>query len=343
MPPTPASNPPAPTPADSTDSPASFQRRYAAVVAELQKVVVGQRLVIRNALICLLIGGHALVEGVPGLGKTLLVRTLGQALDLQFSRIQFTPDLMPADIIGATILVQDAAGARSLEFQPGPLFSNIILADEINRATPKTQSALLEAMGERSVTVGRHTHRLEEPFFVLATQNPLEMEGTYPLPEAQLDRFAMNIMVESPELPDLLAILDRTTGQIAGAVRAVLAAADVLEMQALVRDVPAASHVKQYAARLVLATRPESAGAPDVIKKFVRYGASPRGAQTLLLAAKACALINGRPNAAFSDIKDFAVPVLRHRLALNFEGQAEGITRDALVQAVLSAVPEAGD
>jgi MoxR-like ATPase len=318
-----------------------FQERFAAIEREVGKVIVGQKTVVRQTLLCMLIGGHALLEGVPGLGKTLLVRTLAQVLDLQFSRIQFTPDLMPADIVGTSIVINDPSGQRVFQFQPGPIFGNLVLADEINRATPKTQSALLEAMAEGSVSVSRKTHRLGEPFFVLATQNPLEMEGTYPLPEAQLDRFAFKILVPAPELADLITILDRTTGTLTPTPEKVLDGPAIQEMKQLVRAVPVADHVKDYIGRVVLATHPDSAGAPEATRKFIRFGASPRAAQAIMLAARATALQAGRPNVAFEDVQAVALPALRHRVILNFEGQAEGMVMDRLLEQILSAVPTA--
>ena len=315
-----------------------FQSEFAAVETELAKVIVGHRAVIRQILLCLFTGGHALLEGVPGLGKTLLVRTLAQTLDMRFSRIQFTPDLMPADILGTSILVTDAEGRRALQFQPGPIFGNLILADEINRATPKTQSALLEAMGEGSVTVARNTHRLENPFFVLATQNPLEMEGTYPLPEAQLDRFAMKILVELSSLEDLTAILTRTTGARRPEALTLLNAQRVELGKQLVRSVPAAEAFQKYIGRLILATHPQQAGATDFVRRYVRYGSSPRGAQNILLAAKAMAMVAGRAQVNLEDIQAIAKPVLRHRLILNFDAQADGISADQVITQVVDSL-----
>ena len=317
----------------------AFGSEYAAVVEQIRSVIVGHQTVIDQVLACLLSDGHALLEGVPGLGKTLLVRTLGDALDLSFSRIQFTPDLMPADITGTNIVVADESGARSFRFQPGPIFANLILADEINRATPKTQSAVLEAMQEQTVSVARTTHILPKPFFVLATQNPLEMEGTYPLPEAQLDRFMFKILVQSPSQPELVEIMDRTTGPRTPRCRKVASAARILEMRDLARQVPVASHVKGYIAALVLATHPASENAPEITRKYVRYGASPRAAQAMILAAKVQALRQGRANVAFSDVKAAALPALRHRLILSFEGQAEGISTDEIIGRILQSAP----
>jgi MoxR-like ATPase len=291
--------------------------------------------VVRHVLVSILGGGHVLLEGVPGLGKTLLIRTLGQALALKFSRVQFTPDLMPADITGTEILA-DQDGRREFRFQPGPIFTNLLLADEINRATPKTQSALLEAMQEHSVTVAEKTYHLEEPFFVLATQNPLEMEGTYPLPEAQLDRFFFKVNVPFPPASELVEILNRTTGSQEGLAHPIASGADIIAMRDLARQVPIASHVSEYVARLTVATHPESPEAPDLVKKFVRYGSSPRGAQALILGAKVTALLAGRYNVSFDDIHAVAPAALRHRLLLNFEGLAEGIRTDQVIQELVT-------
>ena len=320
---------------------AELGQRYERLRAEVGKVIVGHGAIVEGVLTCVLAGGHGLLEGVPGLGKTLLVRTLAQSLDLPFARIQFTPDLMPADIIGTNIVMEDANRGRFFQFQPGPVFANIVLADEINRATPKTQSALLEAMQEHAVTVAGVQRRLIEPFFVLATQNPIEMEGTYPLPEAQLDRFLYKLLVSTPSLEELSAIVDRTTGAETPTVRAVLTAAEVLEMQRLAREVPIAGHVKEFALKIMLATHPESERAPETTNRFVRYGSSPRGAQAIILAAKIRALLQGRFNVAFEDVQHVALPALRHRLILNFEGQAEGITTDEIVREIVARVLEA--
>lgn len=316
----------------------AFRERMAAVRKELQRVVVGQEPIIDGVLTCLVADGHVLLEGVPGLGKTLLVRTLAQAVDLRFSRVQFTPDLMPADISGTNILTESASGGREFRFQPGPVFANIVLADEINRATPKTQSAMLEAMQEHTVTVAGKRHALEEPFFVLATQNPIEMEGTYPLPEAQLDRFLFKLMVPSPTFEELSAIVDRTTGVETQAASPVLDGPTILAMRQLARSVPIASHVREFAIRVVMATHPDSEGAPEDVRRFVRFGSSPRGAQALVLASKVRALTEGRYNVACEDVSAVAHPALRHRLLLNFEGEAEGIAPDALIEAILTKV-----
>ncbi len=324
------------------------ERAVMAAREDLQRVrdavgarIVGQRDVIDGVLAALLCGGHALLEGVPGLGKTLLVHSLAEALELRFSRIQFTPDLMPADIVGTAVLHEEPQqrSAPQLTFQPGPIFAHVVLADEVNRATPKTQSALLEAMAERSVTVARTTHRLEAPFFVLATQNPLEMEGTYPLPEAQLDRFLFKLHVAYPSREELHLVLERTTGATQQQVPRVMARERVLELQGLLRRVAAAPHVRDYAVRLVEATHPGRREAPEPVRRYVRFGASPRGAQALLLGAKAMALMDGRLAAGVEDVRAVAPPALRHRLILNFEGEADGVAPDALIEAVLRDVP----
>jgi len=319
---------------------ADFKSRYESIESEVGKVIVGHHQVVAQTILCLMIGGHALLEGVPGLGKTMLVRTLSQVLHLQFSRIQFTPDLMPADIVGTSIVATDANGQRNWQFQPGPIFGNLILADEINRATPKTQSALLEAMAEQSVSVAKTTHRMPDPFFVLATQNPIEMEGTYPLPEAQLDRFAFKISVESPQLNDLLTILDRTTGTLTPTPITIVNAEQIVAMKRLVRAVPVASHVKDYIGRLVLNTHPDTPNSPEITRKYVRFGSSPRGAQAMILAAKVLALREGRYNVSFADVRNVLMPALRHRLILNFEGQAEGLSTDAVIKRIIDATPE---
>ena len=315
---------------------AEFQQDFRRIEQELGKVIVGHHDVIRSVLTALFAGGHCLLEGVPGLGKTLLVRTLGSVLQLKFNRIQFTPDLMPADILGTNLVAQTASGDRVFKFQSGPIFTQIALADEINRATPKTQSAMLEAMQEHAVTVAGQRYVLEEPFLVLATQNPLEMEGTYPLPEAQLDRFMFKIMVSFSSLDELRRILERTTDKQNVQIDKVIDGPRVLQHQALVRDVVAAPHVKDYVSRLVWATHPESELAPEIVKKFVRYGSSPRGAQSLVLAAKVTALIEGRYNAGFQDVKQAAHAALRHRILLNFEGEAEGIK----IEKVIDEIPQ---
>jgi MoxR-like ATPase len=315
-------------------SPEQFRQTASKIESEVGRVIVGQADVVRHVLVSILAGGHVLLEGVPGLGKTMLIRTLSQALDLKFSRVQFTPDMMPADILGTEILA-DADGKREFTFRPGPIFSNLVLADEINRATPKTQSALLEAMQEGSVTVAQHTYRLEEPFFVMATQNPLEMEGTYPLPEAQLDRFFFKVNVLLPDVQQMAEILDRTTGSGTTAAGHAATGADIVQMRALARTVPAASHVREYIATLVLATHPDNAHATHLVKKYVRYGVSPRGGQALMLGAKVTALLAGRYNVSFEDIQAVAIAALRHRLLLNFDGLAEGISPDLVIGELL--------
>ncbi len=321
-------------------TPQQFRATAARIEAEVGKYIVGQRDVIRHTLVCLVAGGHALLEGVPGLGKTMLVRTLARVLELDFARIQFTPDLMPADIVGTDILEEAEDGRREFRFQPGPVFTNLLLADEINRATPKTQSALLEAMQERTVTVANRSYSLEPPFLVLATQNPIEMEGTYPLPEAQLDRFLFKINVEFPPSDELVEILNRTTGEVEPEVGVVADGATVLAMGELARQVPVASPVADYAARLTIATHPESDVAPEMVRKYVRYGASPRAAQALILGGKVTALLAGRYNVAFEDLRAVAPAALRHRILLNFEGQAEGVSSDDVAAAVLKEVAE---
>jgi MoxR-like ATPase len=316
----------------------TFQTTAQAIETEIGRVIVGQAEVVRNVLIAIIAGGHVLLEGVPGLGKTLLIRTLADSLDLRFNRIQFTPDLMPADIIGTEILAEDRQGGRHFRFQPGPIFVNLLMADEINRATPKTQSALLEAMQEQTVTVAGQSHQLERPFFVLATQNPIEMEGTYPLPEAQLDRFLFKLNVGFPAADELVTILDRTTADSQPHAAQATDGQTLLQMGALARQIPAASHVSQYVARLLLATHPDHPDAPEMVKRYVRYGASPRGAQAIILGAKVNALFNSRYNVAFNDIKAVVYPALRHRLILNFEGEAEGLTTDNVIEAILQEI-----
>jgi MoxR-like ATPase len=308
------------------------------IMDEVSKVLVGQENLTHQFLITLLAGGNALLEGVPGLGKTLLVRTLAQVIAGSFNRIQFTPDLMPADITGTMVLNEDETGRRAFRFHPGPVFANLLLADEINRATPRTQSALLEAMQERRVTISGSTYELPQPFFVLATQNPIEMEGTYPLPEAQLDRFFFKINVAFPSEVELVEIARRTTGPTPSVVRPMADGARILAMQALARQVPMADHVTHYAARLILATHPENPQCPEPVKRRVLYGASPRGMQALILAAKISALLDGRRAASSDDVRALALPALRHRIILNYEAQAENVLPDQVLEHVLRTV-----
>jgi MoxR-like ATPase len=317
----------------------SFRNSYAALRAEIGKVVVGQEDVVESTVIALFAGGHVLLEGVPGLGKTLLVRTLSEVLDLSFNRIQFTPDLMPADILGTNIVMETQGGRREFQFQHGPIFAHLVLADEINRATPKTQSALLEAMQEHQVTAGGEIRKLVEPFFVMATQNPIDQEGTYPLPEAQLDRFFFKVLVGYPTATELTEVLTRTTTGVRAEVGKVLDRDSLIELMKVVRDVPVASHVKDYAVRLVLATHPKTETAEPISNQYLRFGSSPRGGQTLILAGKVRALTQGRFNVSFDDIEAVAAPAMRHRLILNFEAEAEGITTDHIIAQVLRDVP----
>ncbi len=314
--------------------------KYEAVKAEIGKAIVGHETIVDGVLTALFVGGHVLIEGVPGLGKTYLIRTLSQAVDLQFSRIQFTPDLMPADIIGTTIISEDpTSGHRSFKFERGPLFSQIILADEINRATPKTQSAMLEAMQEHSVTTGGTSYQLEQPFFVMATQNPIEQEGTYPLPEAQLDRFMFKLVVNYSSKNELKTIIDRTTSGYKADIKAVMNGDEIVGTQHLVRRVIMAPHVQDYAIRTTIATHPDGEYAIDVTQKYVRWGASPRAAQAITLAAKLKALLDGRFNTSFSDVQQVYLPAMRHRVLLNFEGEAEGVSTDDVLREILEKTP----
>jgi MoxR-like ATPase len=315
------------------------RERLDAVRAQIGRRIVGHHDLVNGILACLLSAGHVLLEGVPGLGKTLLVKALSDALHLEFARVQFTPDLMPADIIGTQVVLQDDAGRRHFQFQQGPVFTQLLLADEINRATPKTQSALLEAMEEKRVTVGRTGHALQEPFMVLATQNPIEMEGTYPLPEAQLDRFMVKLNATYPDAGELAQIVDRTTGPPMPAVEAVVNAGELMEFRELTRAVVLAAHVRDYAIRMVLATHADNAEATPMVRRYVRYGASPRGLQAIVLAAKALALFAGRINVSFDDLAAAAPAALRHRILLNFEGEAEGIDVENLITEVVRQTP----
>ena len=316
-----------------------FREVYNSLREEIGKVIVGQNAIVDGTLNALFANGHVLLEGVPGLGKTLLVRTLSQVLDLSFNRIQFTPDLMPADVLGTNMVHETDDGKRAFEFQHGPIFAHLVLADEINRATPKTQSAMLEAMQERSVTIGGEIRKLDLPFFVLATQNPIDQEGTYPLPEAQLDRFFYKLLVDYPTAEELSEIVTRTTEGTKVEVSKVVDGATLIELQKLVQQVPVASHVKDYAVRLILATHPNTETALEITNQFLKFGSSPRGAQALLLGAKVRALTEGRFNVSFDDVAEVALPALRHRLIVNFEAEAEGVTTDLVLQKIMAGVP----
>ncbi|MFH5803447.1 AAA family ATPase [Alienimonas sp. DA493] len=329
--------PAAPSEAELKSELDAFREDFARLRAEVGRVIVGHANIVDGTLTALIAGGHVLLEGVPGLGKTLLVNTLASALSVTFGRVQFTPDLMPADLVGTNVVTEDEHGHKRFEFQRGPIFAHVLLADEVNRATPKTQSALLEAMQEKSVTVGGHTHKLPAPFLVLATQNPLEMEGTYPLPEAQLDRFFVKLLVEFPTAEDLGEILNRTTAIDVPAARPVLDGDRVLAMRDLARQVPIADEVRDRAVAMTLATHPEHPSAPEAVKKYVRFGSSPRGAQALVLAAKVKAILDGRFHVSKDDLHDAAPAVLRHRLILGFEGQAEGVRADDVIADVVKA------
>ena len=316
-----------------------FREVYNSLREEIGKVIVGQDAIVDGTLNALFANGHVLLEGVPGLGKTLLVRTLSQVLDLSFNRIQFTPDLMPADVLGTNMVHETDDGKRAFEFHHGPIFAHLVLADEINRATPKTQSAMLEAMQERSVTIGGEIRKLDLPFFVLATQNPIDQEGTYPLPEAQLDRFFYKLLVDYPTAGELSEIVTRTTEGTKVEVSKVVNGATLIELQQLVQQVPVASHVKDYAVRLILATHPNTETALEITNQFLKFGSSPRGAQALLLGAKVRALTEGRFNVSFDDVAAVALPALRHRLIVNFEAEAEGVTTDLVLQKIMAGVP----
>lgn len=322
-----------------TLTPQQVQETIQRLESQVGQVIIGQSEVMRAVIICLLARGHVLLEGVPGLGKTLLVRTLAHALDLRYSRIQFTPDLMPTDIIGTNVISEAESGEKTFRFERGPVFANLVLADEVNRATPKTQSALLEAMQEQAVTVGNATYPLPQPFLVLATQNPIEMEGTYPLPEAQLDRFFFKVTIDYPSLEDLDRIVDLTTTGEMPTIHQVADGESLIRMGELAREMPIASHVRLFASRLVKATHPEEESSPQFVKDFVRYGASPRGAQALVLAAKIKALLDGSANVSYDDIRAVAHPALRHRIVLNFEADVEGVSVDRLIDDLLDVVP----
>ena len=317
-----------------------FHKQYEAVQQEMGRVIVGNREVIGSILSCLLTRGHVLLEGIPGLGKTKIVQTLADVMNLKFNRIQFTPDLMPGDLIGTNVLRETETGEKYLDFQQGPIFCNLMLADEVNRATPKSQSALLEAMQEKSVSVGNITHKLEEPFFVMATQNPIELEGTYPLPEAQMDRFMFKLKIEYPNIDEMHQIMDRTTQVGEAQVQTVLEHGEVMQMRETVLSVPIAKPVQDYAIRLTLATHPNSTQAHDLTNKYARFGASPRGTQALVLGGKMLALLNDRIHVSCEDIRSVVMPALRHRILLNFEGEAEHVDTDDILREIIKDVPE---
>lgn len=318
-----------------------FQETFEKIRAEVSKFIVGQTDIVENVLISIICGGHVLLEGVPGLGKTALVNTIAKALHLKFQRIQFTPDLLPADVVGTQILV-DKGGQKVFDFQPGPVFCNVLLADEINRATPKTQSALLETMQEKTVTVANSTHRLPQPFFVLATQNPIENEGTYPLPEAQLDRFFFKLFVEVPSHDDFVEILNRTTGNKPPEISAVATGDDIIQMGATLREVPIAREIQDYLVRVVRNTHPSEPDSPQAVKNYIRHGSSPRGAQTILTAARARALLKGRFHVSKEDVNAVAAAALRHRMILSFEGEAEGIRTEVIIREIIEKMSFAG-
>ncbi len=320
-----------------------FRKRYAAIREQIGRVIVGHEDIVQGVLTAMFVGGHCLLEGVPGLGKTMLIRTLSETMNLDFNRIQFTPDLMPSDILGTNMIVENQEGRRAFEFQKGPIFTQICLADEINRATPKTQSALLETMQEGTVTVAGHRYELKKPFFVLATQNPIEQEGTYPLPEAQLDRFMFKLVVGYSGREELNTIIDRTTTGTTVTPEKVMDGAEIIKWQQLVRQVILAPHVQDYIARLILATHPEGPHAIDATNQFIRWGSSPRGAQTIALASKVRALLDGRYNVSFEDIRRVYLPAMRHRVVLNFEAQSEGLSTDKVLLEILEKVSEKGD
>jgi MoxR-like ATPase len=317
-----------------------FQKQYQSVQSEMGRAIVGNQEIVGGILSCLLTRGHVLLEGVPGLGKTKIVQTLANVLNLKFNRIQFTPDLMPGDIIGTNVVRETEDGEKYLDFQPGPIFCNLMLADEVNRATPKSQSALLEAMQEKSVSVGKITHKLEEPFFVMATQNPIELEGTYPLPEAQMDRFLFKLKIVYPTSDEMHEIMNRTTQVEEPQVKAVLEQGEVLEMRRTVLSVPIARSIQDYAIRLTLATHPNAPQSHPLTDKYVRFGASPRGTQALVLGGKVQALLNDRAHVSAEDIRAVAYPALRHRMLLNFEGEAEHVDTDVILKEILKDTPE---
>ena len=318
----------------------AFQEKFAQVKEEVSKVMVGNGEVITCVVTSLLAKGHVLLEGIPGVGKTKLVQTLADVLDLTFSRIQFTPDLMPGDIVGTNVVTENESGKKTFEFQSGPIFANMVLADEINRATPKTQSALLEAMQENSVSAGGKTRKLDQPVFVLATQNPIEMEGTYPLPEAQMDRFLFKLKLDFPSASELHTIVDRTTQKEEPQASKVLEKGDILQMRDVARDMPIAKPVQDYAVRLALATHPENESCHDLVKKYVRFGVSPRGIQALILGAKVVALLNKRHHVSSDDIRSILLPALRHRVLLNFEAESELIETDLILNAIVESIPD---